>query len=329
MDLRNFLYDRGLFKTYHLPVPVISIGNLTVGGTGKTPLTIAIARGLQARHPNLHIGILSRGYKRTRSDDWIVSDGENILMGVEASGDEPQLMARRLPGVKIFVGADRVRIARQALSRFPLDLLILDDAYQHRRIHRDVNILLVDDHTAEHRRVLPAGPLREFPWNMKRASCLVITHDRKRIPPDLSRFCPSSIPLFKTRLILSGITEGISKAPCPPENLRNQLVWAVCGIAHPGSFLDTLSDLGVRIAGVTPFPDHHVYTRHDLEQIALQARRKNVHALITTEKDWVKWEGKHPFQRVYIVSVIPKFTEEGKFYDFIDGFVYNSRQSKK
>ncbi len=324
MDLRNLLYDRGIFKTHRLPIPVISIGNLTVGGTGKTPLTITIARGLQTRHPDLQTGILSRGYKRTRSDAWIVSDGEKILMGVEESGDEPQLMARRLPGIKVFVGANRVRIARQALDRFPLDVLILDDAYQHRRIHRDVDILLVDGQRGfEGGRVLPAGPLREFPRNVKRASCLVITQYNDRIPPDVSRFCPPSTPLFKTRLTLSGITEGISGVPCPPEKLRNQLVWAVCGIARPESFLDTLADLGVRIAGVTPFPDHYAYTRRDLDQIARQALERSVHAIITTEKDWVKWTGKHPFQRVYIVSVEPKFTEEAKFYDFIDGFVYN------
>ena len=330
MELRNRLYDLGIFKAHRLPVPVIAVGNLTVGGTGKTPLTIAIVRGLRARHPSLRIGVLSRGYGRTNTKAWIVSDGRKILMDARESGDEPQMMARCLPDVGIFVGSNRVNIARKALARFPLDVLILDDAYQHRRIHRDINILCVDgEQGLRGKRVLPSGPLREFPWNMKRATCLAITRYNGRIPRDISLYLPPETPIFKTHLVPSGVLEGVSGTPVPPESLRNQDIWAVCGIAYPESFLETLTDLGVRITGVTPFPDHYPYTRKDLEQIASQAERKGIKAIITTEKDWVKWAGKCPFQRVYVVSVEQKFVDEEKFYAFLDRFVYNTSNKTK
>ena len=325
MEIRNRLYDWGLFKSYPLPIPVISIGNLTVGGTGKTPLTIEIAKGLMERNPDLKLGVLSRGYRGERAGRWLVSDGERILMDPMESGDEPNLIARRLPGVKVFVGADRVAVARKALARFDLDLLILDDAFQHRRIRRDVDILLVDAEAGlGGGRVLPSGPLREFPRNVKRATCLVMSRFDGRIPPDVLNFRSPGTPVFKARMVVSSVWDAVSGETVPLEEIRNEEVWGVCGIARPTSFLKSLETLKLRLAGFSVFPDHHDYTREDFEEILRETGEEI--PIITTEKDWVKWERKHPFRRVYVVPVRLEFVEGEDIYDFIESFVYNRRK---
>ena len=322
MQFRNWLYDRGILRVYRLPIPVVSVGNLSVGGTGKTPLVIEIARMLTRRNPKIRLGILCRGYRRNDSARWVVSDGDTIKMTVAEAGDEPYLIAKRLPGVKVFVGVDRVAVARRALSRYDIDLLILDDAFQHRRICRDVDIVVVDgERGLEGGKVLPAGPLREFPRNIRRASCLVLSRFNGGEPPGLKRFLPPGMPVFKARQAVAPLLEGVSGENLPTEVLSEAPVWAVCGIAHPESFLATLHDLGARVEGWTAYPDHHAYTHDDFEEIARQAGRER--AIVTTEKDWVKWKGSHPFKKVYVVSVRVTMDEGEEFCDFIESFVYN------
>ncbi len=323
MEMRNYLYDLNVFKCHRLPVPAISIGNLTVGGTGKTPMTIEIARGWKKRHPTTHIGIILRGYRRTRHKGWIVSNGEQVLMGIKESGDEPQVIARHLKGAAIFVGSDRVSVGLRALTHFPLDLIILDDAFQHRRLYRDVDILLVDGKKGlGNGRVLPSGPLREFARNLKRATCLMVTHYTGTLPKNILDLCPSEMPIFKAHLKVSEVWEGSSGKTIPAEELKNQEVWGVCGTANPESFIETIGKLGVRIVGFTPFPDHHPYSSKDLERIAFQIAH---HPVITTEKDWVKWEGHPLFERVYVVSIKTQILEEERFYDFLHRIVYNRK----
>jgi tetraacyldisaccharide 4'-kinase len=324
MEIRNFLYDHTLLKVYKLPVAVISIGNLTVGGTGKTPLVIEIVKGLLKRNPNLRIGVLSRGYKRKQSENWVVSDGERILVAVEESGDEPYLIAGNLPGVKVFVGVNRVAAGRKAVARYSLDVLILDDAFQHRRIFRDLNILVIDGVKGfEGGRVLPAGPMREFASNVRRASCLVVPCYTGNLPGDVERYCISEVPVFGAKLTVSTIKEGISGKMASSQSITGKRVWGVCGIAHPESFLSTLQGLNVEIAGFTAFPDHHVYTPHDLSEIARRAGPDV--AVVTTEKDWVKWKKAAPFREVFVISVRMNFINEADVYGFIEKFVYNEQ----
>lgn len=324
MELRNRLYDFGIFKIHRLQVPVISIGNLTVGGAGKTPLTIEIVRGLLRRNSSLKIAVISRGYRRKRLKDWVVSDGEDVLMGVDESGDEPRLIAKNLPGVKVFVGSDRVAIGRRAIERYPLDLLVLDDAFQHRRIYRDVDIIVMDGEKGMPMwGVLPSGPLREFVWNLKRATCLVVSHPDAQLPQYIRRYCKPETPVFKVRLTVSGIMDGISRKEIPLKELKGERVWGICGIAHPDSFLKTLRELEVEIEGFISFPDHHPYSWRELKRISIRTKGR---AVITTEKDWVKWESNHPFTKVYVVSIKTEFENRENFYDFIEGFVYNRKK---
>ena len=328
MEARNFLYNHGLLKMHKLSIPVISIGNLTVGGTGKTPLTIEVVKGMLKRNPALRIGVLSRGYKGKQSGNWIVSDGAHIRMGVQQSGDEPFLMARNLPGVKVFVGADRTAVGRKAVARYPLDVLVLDDAFQHRRLFRDLNILVVDGEMGlEGRRVLPAGPLREFASNARRASCLVVTRgNKKRLLPDIKHYCRPGIPVFQAELTVSAVREGISGEKLPLSALSGKCVWGICGIAHPASFFKTLKGCGAKIAGFTTFPDHHFYTPRELAEVAEKMKTAGEGVVVvTTEKDWVKWEKSGPFPGVFVVSVRMAFINEEEVYGFIEGFVYNKQ----
>lgn len=331
MEGRNFLYNHGLMKIHKLSVPVIAIGNLTVGGTGKTPLTIEVVKGMLKRNPALRIGVLSRGYKGRQARNWVVSDGAHIRMGVRQSGDEPLLMARSLPGVKVFVGADRVAVGRKAVARYPLDVLILDDAFQHRRLFRDLNILVVDGRKGfEEGRVLPAGSLREFASNARRASCLVVTRGSKQeVVQKMKRYCVSGTPVFQAGLTVSAIREGISGENIPPPFLSGKSVWGVCGIAHPESFLETLKTLGVKIEGFTAFPDHYFYTSRELAKISEKAKAAGEDVtVVTTEKDWVKWEKSAPFPKIFVVSVRMTFINE-EVYGFIEGFVYNKQKSSR
>ena len=180
VDLRSRLYDRGALKTSTLPCKVVSIGNITVGGTGKTPMTIFLADRLKRKHINPVI--LSRGYGGSATDSGgMVTDGQTLAMDSVCSGDEPFLMASLLEGVPVFVGKRRMESAMEACLRFHPDVFILDDGFQHRALHRDVDILLFDaEHPLGNGFLLPRGELREPVSNLERGDLFVLTRAERR-----------------------------------------------------------------------------------------------------------------------------------------------------
>ena len=181
----RFLYDWGWFAQRRLPVPVLSVGNLTLGGTGKTPVVIVLADWLLAQ--GKRVAILSRGYRRTSADPYLlVSNGERLLVGPNEAGDEPFLMAQRCPKAIVAVGADRYELGDWVLNRFPIDCLVLDDGFQHLGLYRDVNLLLVDATDAEGLAALvPAGRLREPLQAAARATAIVVT--RADVPAQVTQ----------------------------------------------------------------------------------------------------------------------------------------------
>jgi len=287
--VRNRLYDRGLLKVRRLPCPTIAFGNLTVGGTGKTPLTSFTAAAL--REAGYRVGILSRGYRRSGRAALVVSDGRGLLADAAQAGDEPYLMARDNPAAAVAVGADRGAAADLLFAVAPTEVVLLDDAFQHRAVHRDVNILVVDGRDPfGNGRILPFGPLREPVDGVRRADAIVVTRGAGVPPPSLLRALErqhSDVPVFHAAIAPRGFAASSGEA-AGIAALRSFSAYAFAGIARPERLEEDLGALGVRLAGVRHFPDHHPYRARDLDEIAAASRACGAEVLVTTEKDLVR-----------------------------------------
>jgi len=291
--IRNTLYERSLIKSQALPRPVVAIGNITVGGTGKTPLVMETVRLLMER--GRRPAVLSRGYGgRRRAPVNIVSDGKRILMDPEEAGDEPVLLARRLPDVPVLVGPSRWRAGLEAIDRFGADCLVLDDAMQHRQLHRDVNIVLIDGQRGVgNGLLLPAGPLREPITSLKGADVVILTGSAEGSSPRslrdlIGRSVLPSTPVLYARPTTVALLAGGSEETAAPETLRGEKICAFCGIASPGGFRRTVEALGGVVVSFLAFGDHHPYKEDDCRLIEAAARERGATMIVTTEKDIVK-----------------------------------------
>ncbi|TKJ42500.1 tetraacyldisaccharide 4'-kinase [candidate division LCP-89 bacterium B3_LCP] len=291
---RNAAYERGLFRTERLNVPVISIGNLSVGGTGKTPVTLKIAQLLKGSPFNQKPAILSRGYGRKTKEYTLVSGGEDVLCDATESGDECQIYARRLPGIPVAVDADRVSGGRRLTESFDISLLLLDDAFQHRRIYRDLDIVLIDSrYPIWNEKLLPAGTLREYSPALERAHLIVLTNFQPEDKENstllnncIERFGQESVatcrPCFH-RSYLFRTGEEVSS-----EEISGSGMIGFCGIAKPQGFQSMLEGLGIDVLTIIHFSDHHNYKPSDVEKLATVLNRAQADYLVTTEKDAVK-----------------------------------------
>jgi len=291
--MRTASYQRGLRRQTRLNVPVLSIGNITCGGTGKTPMTIEIGKLLI--DAGLRVGILSRGYKRKSSEATvIVSNGAGRLASVEEAGDEPLLIANSLPRAVVIVGANRSATGSLATSSFfGCDIILLDDGMQHLALYRDADIVLIDYNDAlENNAVLPAGRLREPLSALRRASTIVIT----KVPVDfdeqklekLRRVIKHHAPdpaVNLSRLVPSRLVP-LTGVACPLSRLATAKIAVFSGLANPRNFHETLSACGANIVKEIRYGDHHWYTDDDLD--ALKKEAADVDLIVTTEKDLVK-----------------------------------------
>lgn len=299
IHVRAWSFASGLRAVRRLPCPVICVGNLTVGGSGKTPCTIALAQWFRAR--GCRVGILLRGYGRRGSGPALVADPEGGEAPWEAVGDEAVLLARRLPGVPVLVGESRFRAGREALRRFALDLLLLDDGFQHRQLHRDLDLVMVDaTHPFGGGRLLPRGGLREPVGALRRAHAIILSRTDQASAVTGLRRCleqvAPGIPQILTRHRPAGLADLAGGGARPLDSLRGKRVLAVSGIANPAAFHRTLTDLGAVLAGTLAFPDHHPYDLDDLRRVEAAAREAAAEAILTTEKDAVRMppEGSAP-----------------------------------
>ena len=329
VQFRNTLYTRGVIKARKLPCRVISVGNIVVGGTGKTPAVIAIAKHLQ--RAGMRVAILLRGYKRRiREKVTIVSDGEKVCASPIESGDEAQVMARYLSGVPILVGKCRYLAGQVALEHFKVDVLLLDDGFQHRQLARDVDILTIPTtHPfGSPEKLLPAGTLREPPSALKRADLILLTHaDMPDISTPIKKLVKSLAPnalvlesihqpiycyplvigvpaaqetfsrqfsakrfSFNTPL-LQPITDNRQPTTIDIKELKGKRVLAVCGIGNPGAFVGTLMRCAVASVELLEFPDHHVYTEIDKQHIYAAFQETGADLIVTTQKDEQKLAG--------------------------------------
>jgi tetraacyldisaccharide 4'-kinase len=288
---RNWAFDAGVRRTRQLPVPVVCVGNLTVGGTGKTPATIAVAQRLMAE--GLAVGVLLRGYGREEGAVRVAAEQAGQPAPWQQVGDEAVLLAERLPGVVVVVGADRFLAGQEALRRFPLDVLVLDDGFQHRQLRRVLDLVMVDaTDPLGGGRLLPRGRLREPARSLRRAGALLVSRsdqvaDSGGVRRALALAAPG-IPLILTRHRPTRLTDLERLRPYSLSLVRGRRVFAVSGVARPAAFRDTLTTLGATLAGSLPFPDHHPYRRSDLEAIAGAADAAQADWIVTTEKDAVR-----------------------------------------
>lgn len=289
--LRLAAYEKGLLKTERLKVPVISVGNLTTGGTGKTPLVEWVCRVL-AREGR-KVSVLTRGYGRTdESQRVVVSDAVNVLGTTPQSGDEPQLLAESLKGIaSVVCDSDRVSAGTWAIEHLGADVFVLDDGFQHLRLARDLNILVIDaSNPWGGGHLLPYGRMREPRHGLSRADCVVITRtyqdsDLAALKNEIQRF--TAAPIFTSRMqskrirkIDSTFAEQLDSIPQP--------LAAFCAVGNPRSFFDHLKREGFDLACTQTFPDHHNYSQADIDRFIEEARAFGARGLITTAKDAVK-----------------------------------------
>ena len=308
VQIRLGLYRRRLLRPQELGCPVVSVGNLTVGGTGKTPVAEMLARELQRR--GRRVAILSRGYKsvprpfaqRLRNKLFkhldlfpprIVSDGKEVLLDSRRAGDEPHMLAKNLPGVCVLVDKDRVKSGLHALRHFDSDVLLLDDGLQYQRLRHRIDVVLVDSQTPfgnEH--LLPRGTLREPPANLRRASYIIVT---KSGPQPDEALLARLRKLNRTAAIIEcnhaprhwqDLGTG---AKFPLDHLKGRHVGAMSGIARPESFEEGVRQLGANVEITKAFADHHRFTKKEILRFLEWCDRRSLDALVTTEKDAVRF----------------------------------------
>jgi len=290
MHLRAAAYAAGWLRSARPACRVISVGNLTMGGTGKTPVTLFLARALQAA--GRRVVIVSRGYRRAgeRTGAAVVADREGLRLDVAAAGDEPVVLARRAPGVPVVVGAKRAEAVALAEREFACDVVICDDAFSHLALRRDVDLVLVHGRDGlGNRRVVPAGPLREPVRALRRATAVVLnvtTGDDPGVADEAYR-AGFRGPMFRVSYTAPQLRAASGKHLTPDDVAAPGLL-AFAATARPRDFFVGLRRAGFPVAVGEAFPDHHTYVPDDLARLAQLAAQQGICYLATTEKDAVK-----------------------------------------
>ena len=287
------LYRWGILPTKKLPIKVVCVGNMTLGGTGKTPTVEYVARTLKSA--GIRVAVLSRGYKGKHEKGLaVVSDGEAILLSQEESGDEPYLLAHRLEGIPILVGRNRYNSGKMACQRFGIQVAVLDDGYQHIQLSRDMNILLVDGSEGfGNGHLFPLGPLREPLAGLTRADHFLITQAEKQervqaIQETLTRW-NAAAGISHGRYLPEHLFDPKTGERNRPDDLTGKKILAFAGLAKPDYFFELLESLGASVVRHLAFPDHYPYAQRDLE--AIRKEMCGAEWTVTTEKDMVRLEG--------------------------------------
>jgi tetraacyldisaccharide 4'-kinase len=276
ITVRNRLYSKRWLKIYTADAAVISVGNITVGGTGKTPLVVWLYNFLQQK--NISCAILTRGYKTGR----------------DKLSDEPAILAKNCPQAKIIVNPDRVAGAEKAVGQFGVQVLIMDDGFQHRRLARDLDIVAVDATLPfGYDKLLPAGLLREPVTAISRAHAVVITRTEQLPEYKISQL-EQKLMSFNPNLILARsihevvCAKTIDKGTFTIDQIKEKKIFAFCGIGNPDAFFSTVKGCGLNVVETKIYDDHYCYTDKDVEQIIRQGEDAGADVILTTEKDWTK-----------------------------------------
>lgn len=304
LGAREWLYARGVLSSRTLPCTVVSVGNLTVGGTGKTPaVELAVQTLAELGH---RPAVVSRGYRRQSRGVQVVADTSSIRLDPEDAGDEPFLLARRLPGVPVVVGGNRHEAARLALARFAVTAVVIDDGLQHRTLKKDLEIVMARARNPwGNGQLLPGGPLREPLSALAKADLIVATGagDLAEIEATTARHAPG-VPVLAAHYAPVECWEAERMRVRALSDLAGARLLAFAGIASPEGFEVTLMGLGVGVVEMATFPDHHWYSPEDLRALDERTLALRAEGLVTTEKDWVRLRRLPlPKRPLYVISV--------------------------
>ncbi|MDD5259912.1 MAG: tetraacyldisaccharide 4'-kinase [bacterium] len=300
VKVRQFIYDK-IKKKKHLSAAVISVGNITVGGTGKTPFVIMLAKYLKNRKKK--VAILSRGYKRKKSPGRgegiekgisVVSTGKDVLLTPEEAGDEPYMMARYLSNVPVMVGSDRVKSGQYAIANFNSEVLILDDAFSYYPLYRNLDIVLIDTTCPfGNHHCLPRGIMREPMSSLKRADVIALTKANLVSPEEVDLIINNIKKYNPYATILKCVHKPIdlinlaTGETMPLGFLRHKEIAALSSIGSPESFEKVLEEIGAKVVKTIRYPDHHYYTRDNFIHILEEAEYSFI---VTTEKDTTRFK---------------------------------------
>jgi tetraacyldisaccharide 4'-kinase len=319
--VRAALYRARLLPAARAAVPVVSVGNVAVGGAGKTPVALALAERLAAR--GRRVAILSRGYGATRTDPRVVSDGARVLLDAAEGGDEPVLLARRLPGARVLCGPRRADLLPLAAGA---DVLLLDDGFQHRALARDLDIVVLDASSPfGNGHLLPAGPNREPPGALRRAGLVWLTRVDQAEPAALDALralarAATGRAAVESRHAVVDVVDGSLVRSLGKDALRGARAALLSGIAKPASFRRTVEALGAVVVAEHVFADHHRFTRADVEGALGSAEW-----LVTTEKDAVRLPADLVADpRVRVVRIAAEVVRGGEALDEALSAVLNS-----
>ncbi|MDI6687328.1 MAG: tetraacyldisaccharide 4'-kinase [Desulfobacterales bacterium] len=333
VKLREFCYKTGIVKSKRLPCAVISIGNITVGGTGKTPMTIKVSQ--IARSFGYKVAIISRGYKGgAEKTGGIVSNGHTIFMEPEKAGDEPFMMAAKMKNTPVVVGQNRYKAGRLAIKEFDPDVIVLDDAFQHLNLKRDIDIVLLDCRCPfGNAHLIPRGILREPVSALKRSDAFVLTRFDsasdyiRRAAVDKIESLASGRPVFRSFHVPNLYKPANCKESMPGIKLQNfdscllhgRRVVAFSGLAENNGFRRTVESFKCCLIDFFEFPDHHKYTEIDLQTITQSSINAKAEFILTTEKDYVRILGRSslPAEIVVVGIELSLGDDESAFIDFI------------
>ena len=333
VSIRHFLYRVGIMRRYPLGIQVISIGNVTAGGTGKTPVTEIFARTLAAE--GRKVAILSRGYRRKEAPWWqrlftqviekplVVSDGRHVLLDSATGGDEPYMLASNLPGVAVVVDRNRVKAGRYAVKRLGCDTLILDDGFQYQKLKHSVEVVLVDStNPFGNGNLLPRGILREPARNLKRADIVFLTKcrgDVSAVKAEIRKY-NTTAEIVECNHVPKVLKDVWSREEFPLGWLRGKTVCTLSGIASPKGFENSLRGLGAKVVWCERYADHHRYDASEILYALNRSADMNADALVTTEKDAVRFPRleSSPIRCLYLRIAIEILAGGESFSQIID-----------
>lgn len=298
LHLRNWLYNANVFRSYAVEKQVISVGNLNVGGTGKTPFVEQLTREMLSR--GMQLAVISRGYKRQSSGQVVVSEGDGPLVSVADAGDEPYMLSYLIPEAIIIVNNNRVQAARDAVSRYQADVVIMDDGFQHRKLKRDEDLVIIPlQDILEKEMILPAGRLRESWTALRRATKIVVTGSKKEMSDTNTEEIHKFIRKYSAAPVITAIRGNPAEIINPVVSEMIDIssksdfkVFGLAGIGRPEQFKVALQEIGCNVVGFFSYKDHFSYPLKEQKKIIEDFEASDADCIVMTAKDFVKWDKK-------------------------------------